>query len=180
MQRPSTPSTSSKRSSRTSEKLKIKERVQDATVSSVSTNSIDNEKKHGKSPVSDYNPPDSTTTIIDKSESLRTTDFNNFLKPQASVSSKIRSDCDNIDIIINRIVQWPIQWLMEQSNTDISPPVSGDIQPSPVLTVYPHYEAYAKTMTPLVLLELWQFIYQSACNKEDARYVLLLNHIDER
>lgn len=141
----------------------------------MSTNSIENEKKDRKSSVIEYNTPDSTTSIVDKSESLRTTDFNKFLIPQANVSSRNRSDCDNIDSIINRIVQWPIQWLMEQSNTDISPPVSGDVQPSAVLNVFPHYDAYLRIMTPLVLLELWQFIYQSACNKEEARYVLLLN-----
>lgn len=150
-----------------------KEKVQDATVSSVGTNSnnIENVQKHNKSrtTTTEYIIPDSTTSIIDKSESLRTTDFNNFLKPQVNNSNKLRSECDNVDNIINRIVQWPIQWLIEQSHTDISPPVSGEVQPSAVVNVFPYYDAYVRIMTPLVLLELWQFIYQSACNKEEAR-----------
>lgn len=162
------PSVSS-RKSQISEKLKNNE--QEVEKTSVKFNgNLYKINRNANVPSTSNNPPDLTSIRINKGEALQKTDLNNFLIPQLSAPRRLLRDYDNIDNEIHRIVQWNVQWLVEQNKTDISPPVSGEIIPSPVPDIFSSYCDYVNIMTPLLFLELWQFIHQSASNNGDARY----------
>lgn len=123
-------------------------------------------------PSTSYNASGLITISANKGEGLQKTDLNNFLIPQFSAPKRLSKDYENVDSEIHRIVQWPVQWLVEQSKTDISPPVSGEMLPRLVPDIFESYCDYVNIMMPLLFLELWQFIYQSACNNEEARYFI--------
>lgn len=162
-------STSARKSSRILEQSIKSFKVQDRRISSNSCNLNDTKQRISKSPTNEYKPSDSTT-VINPAEWLRKTDLDYFMSPQNHTSCRSRNNYENVDSDINQIIQWPIQWLVEQSNVDISPPVCGDLQALPIPNVFKHYQEYVNIMRPLIFLELWQFIYQSACNKGEARY----------
>lgn len=164
------PSSSNVRPSRSNVKTK-KNSIQDKTVTS--NLSPTRKKEVEKKPVQllsvNESPMPDSTTIVSDSNSIKTSDFDNFLKPQNPVPYKNRHNV-NIENEINEIVQWPINWLVEQSNTDISPPVCKEIQPRYIPNIFRSHEEYVQTMKPLIFLELWQFVYQSACHNEESRY----------
>ncbi|KAJ8938344.1 hypothetical protein NQ318_000136 [Aromia moschata] len=73
----------------------------------------------------------------------------------------------NIDGEVSKIVHWPVKWLREQRNCDMSPPVNGDSEPLKMPTLYKNFQEYYDVVTPLILLELWQYVYQTLYNKDE-------------
>lgn len=163
------PTPSHKKSVVAKEKLKICV-VQDTTISS-NLSPIETEKTYLKSQRNDNNQPDSTTAGA--SHFKHALDQNNFVIPQKT--GFMRNNGDNIDEEIARILQWNIKWLIDQNKSDISPPVYQDLQLRPIPNVFTDHREYVNVMTPLVFLELWQFIYQSFRHGEETRYEHLMH-----
>ncbi|XP_074032388.1 probable helicase senataxin isoform X2 [Leptinotarsa decemlineata] len=70
---------------------------------------------------------------------------------------------------IQIILRWAVKWLVEQNSLEISPPVYGDHKAVCIPIGFQTYSEYKAVMSPLILLELWQLIYQTAYSQEDER-----------
>ncbi|KAJ8956480.1 hypothetical protein NQ314_006717 [Rhamnusium bicolor] len=75
----------------------------------------------------------------------------------------------NIDDEISKIVHWSVKWLMEQNNCDMSPPVNGEKEPVKMPLSINSFSDYYNIVVPLIMLELWQYIYQTLYNKDEER-----------
>lgn len=121
-----------------------------------------------------YNQSNANTIDVDRSERHRIFDITHILTLPTTSSSRNWAECENVDGEINEIVQWSIHWLMEQNNTDISPPIAGTNNLIQIPNIFRSHQEYVYVMKPLVYLELWQFIYQTLSTGEDLGYELLL------
>ncbi|KAG5873401.1 hypothetical protein JTB14_017988 [Gonioctena quinquepunctata] len=90
-----------------------------------------------------------------------------YLRPDSTVNED--RNAEELTEEIHKILRWSVKWLVEQNSIDISPPVYGEQRVVPVPQHFETFSNYKDVMSPLIMLELWQLIFQTAYSKEDER-----------
>ncbi|CAH1964010.1 unnamed protein product [Acanthoscelides obtectus] len=85
-------------------------------------------------------------------------------------------ELDNVDEHVQQIVFWNVRWIIEQQGQEISPPINKENEEMVPLD-FPSVEKYARIMQPLIMLELWNYIYPSCINKNRNPFLATLKHV---
>lgn len=149
------------------------EKIQDGTVSSLSNdNDIQwigpfNEAAHSSKSIPDSTVKEDKFSLIWKISNVR--QVHEPYKKQEELNDEIY-----------RILTWNANWLLEQQQVDISPPVYGNVPLVKVPLHFDNYNTYHSVIWPLLMLELWQFVYQTTFNKEEQRTPVIVDMEHER
>ncbi|XP_057665488.1 probable helicase senataxin [Diorhabda carinulata] len=151
------------------------EKIQDGTVSSNLNNDNEvqwigpyNEPAHCSKSIPDSTVKEDRSSLIWKISNVRR--VHETYKKQQELNEEI----------IFRILSWNANWLLEQQQLDISPPVYGNIPLVKIPSNFDNYKTYYSVMCPLLMLELWQFVFQTTFNKEEERAPVIVEMLHER
>nr|CAI5855104.1 unnamed protein product [Callosobruchus analis] len=84
-------------------------------------------------------------------------------------------ELDSVDEYISQIVFWNVRWVLEQKDQEISPPINKYTEEVVPLD-FPSVEKYVQIMQPLIMLELWNYIYTSCTNTNRKPFLASLVH----
>ncbi|VEN41132.1 unnamed protein product [Callosobruchus maculatus] len=84
-------------------------------------------------------------------------------------------ELDSVDEYISQIVFWNVRWVLEQKDQEISPPIN-KYNEEMVPLEFPSVEKYVHVMQPLIMLELWNYIYTSCTNTNRKPFLASLVH----
>lgn len=132
------------------------DKIQDNTVSSNSS-PLDNQNNNSEMPFRN-NTHGVFKSVINSNADLV---WQSHFHRNANIIFNRYRHLDNVDEYIHTIVNWSFRWVKEQWISDIiSPPVSNK-PPVMVPNTFSSIQQYADVFEPLVLLELWQLIFQT-------------------
>nr|CAH7727488.1 unnamed protein product [Callosobruchus chinensis] len=84
-------------------------------------------------------------------------------------------ELDSVDEYISQVVFWNVRWVLEQKDQEISPPINKQNEEMVPLE-FPSVERYVNVMQPLIMLELWNYIYTSCTNTNRKPFLASLVH----
>ncbi|CAG9837478.1 unnamed protein product [Diabrotica balteata] len=88
-----------------------------------------------------------------------------------AIPTNVRRHYDLSDDI-NVMLYWNVTWLLEQSKGVKSPPVTNNKPAIRIPSTFRNIQHYLDVMKPCILLEAWQFIFQSTFWKDEEKQII--------